>query len=161
MTRYDLGAIVSRALAVWLIPSIFWGAAEVWRQNQAAPVTGIPMSVLVLLWASPAVQIVVAALLWWKAGSFGQWLDKTAPPASPNVEMNATSVASALILAVAGYWFVICLTDAAYILSDASRLASETAPPRAGHIWVEVTLAAIAVIAAFAARPLAGLLCKR
>jgi len=144
-----------------MIPSILWGVAEIWRQYLVSKEAGYPSSFFVAVCLTLVVKIVVAVLLWLKAGSFGQWLDKTAPPASPPIEMNASAVASALILGAAGYWFMVSLTDALFIYSDARRQASETFQPITDQIWVEVALLIIAVVAALASRPLAGFLCKR
>ncbi len=163
MTRIDLGALVSRAMAIWLLVSAFYGvpaAIESFIQPQhfelrVKVVASIP-AVLILI------KFVVIWLLWIKAAGFGQWLDKASSADSPPVSLNRESVANALLQGVAAYWTITMIIDLALIKAadaDNSATPASTFANAAGFGWPYVILLILSIVLLLNARGVSRKLC--
>lgn len=154
----ELGALVSRCLAVWLaceVLSTLPGVILVlWGDHDGSKLT-------VGLLVSYAIRLIIGTLLWTRAGSFGTWVGPEPQPEPDLSSLNKVNVGTALLQGVAAYWLIYATTGLA--LSKAMN-------DRGGATFIEIlnhdhgfylgslVLALLMVVMLFKAKDLARML---
>jgi len=162
MSRSELGALVSRALAVWCVGYAahrFFEAAA----TLANPVVVQRRAMSDPNFASSAVWLILGLLLWFKAGTFGTWSvpEPATDPQEPRVDK--ASVATGLLQAAALYWVVYAVVHICAPLTNPMmyQLSSTAARDETyANMFGLGILALLALILLVSARELSRKLCK-
>lgn len=163
MTRIDLGALVSRAMAIWLLAETLYAAPSEIEPVIHEQVVSMAqrlgsLSPLILV----AIKVAAIWLLWSKASGFGQWLDKSSPEDSPPLTLNRNTVSVALVQGVAAYWVIAMAIGLALYKADEANNPEAPAASlanAAGFGWPYVILFVLSVLFLFNAHGVARKLC--